>query len=183
MIKVTLDTNIFPVKDILEESRGKNIEYKVVTVTDRELENTDILIELSAIMETAVYGESKYGEAVYGAEFTSIPEPFIINESFLGKALIGSKNDNTILEFLLNLISNNAFPPKNHRKTLTQGNRRQLRDAMILFAHIREKRDIFVTNDVKGFIGENEEKRQVLESLFTFRIMTRSEFKQGYLIK
>lgn len=47
---------------------------------------------------------------------------------------------------------------------------------MILEAHARDGRDVLVTDDLKGFIGPEGEKRQRLERLCSTRIMTVDEF-------
>jgi hypothetical protein len=49
-----------------------------------------------------------------------------------------------------------------------------LRDAIILQTHITDKRDIFITDDKRGFIKGG--LRQTLESRFNTRIVTREEF-------
>jgi hypothetical protein len=51
------------------------------------------------------------------------------------------------LEAILAIVSAGSFPKPGQRVSLTHGERRQLRDAMILEAHAREGRDVFVTND------------------------------------
>jgi hypothetical protein len=64
------------------------------------------------------------------------------------------------------------------------GERRQLRDAMILQAHARDGRDILVSDDVKAFGREGDDRRRKLEALCGTRIMTVDEFcgyaKQGH---
>jgi hypothetical protein len=77
-------------------------------------------------------------------------------------------------ERLLRIVSNGSFPARERRSTLSPGERRQLRDAMILSTHIREGRDIFVTNDAKGFIQGG--RRELLETEFGIRVMTTLEF-------
>jgi hypothetical protein len=79
------------------------------------------------------------------------------------------------LEKLPHVLSNGSFPPV--RANLSAGERRQLRDALILEAHIREGRTIFVTNDERAFIRDGP--RVKLEALFPVRIMTREEFFQA----
>jgi len=54
-----------------------------------------------------------------------------------------------------------------------------LRDAMILEAHVRDGRDIFVTRDTRAYVGRGGDKnvlRSKLEGLFSTRIMTVDEF-------
>ena len=45
---------------------------------------------------------------------------------------------------------------------------------MILEAHAREEREIFVTNDRTGFIDDG--RREKLQNLLKARILTREEF-------
>jgi hypothetical protein len=49
---------------------------------------------------------------------------------------------------------------------------------MILCAHVRQGRDIFVTNDRKGFIDHG--RRESLQAAFETRIMTEAEFIDAY---
>jgi hypothetical protein len=58
------------------------------------------------------------------------------------------------LEAILKIISNGSFPKSGKRELLTDGQRNQLRDAIIFEAHVREKREIFVTTDRKAFLGK-----------------------------
>lgn len=60
------------------------------------------------------------------------------------------------------------------RDNLSKGRRRQLRDALILGAHIREGRDIFVTNDERAFIRDG--RREKLHALFGVHILTHMQF-------
>ena len=45
---------------------------------------------------------------------------------------------------------------------------------MIFCAHVREKRDIFVTNDQRGFI--RKQRRESLERAYSTKVMTKDEF-------
>jgi len=151
-MKITLDTNIFPVEDLLEACCGWGWDFAVVSVTERELDNTDLLVELKPlgnIIETAVYGESKYGMAKYG-----------------------SKETQSDREEILAIITDGSYPK--NRQNLSKGHRRQLRDSMIFHTHVQERRDIFVTNDERGFIRDG--RRERLQRRFNTLIMTRGEF-------
>lgn len=155
-MKVTLDTNVIPADSLIAAAKGLGFEFCVTTVTDRELLTYSKKSGLPAIYETAVWGESFWGDAVWGS-------------------------DDSILEDLLATIADGSFPPLGQRENLTAGQARQLRDAMILEAHFREKRDIFVTMDKKAFLGpsgDSEKRRQVLEREFKARIMTPDEFTE-----
>ena len=151
-MKITFDTNILPVDDILVICSQKDWEFAIITVTENELEGTDIRVKLdrlNLVYETAVFGESKYGKAKYGSKTTQ-------------------ENRDEILS----IISGGSFPTDG--KNITIGQKKQLRDSMIFHAHIRDKRDIFVTNDARGFIKHG--RREKLQERFNTRIMTRNEF-------
>ena len=131
-----------------------DFEFAVVSVTDRELEaSTDLAAasSVSRVPETGVWGESVWGGVVWG-------EP----------------SERECLERALVIVGDGSFPQSNRSGTLTNGQRRQLRDAMIFCAHIRAKRQIFVTDDTRGVVRGG--RRQNVEQSFDTRIMTRDEF-------
>lgn len=174
MKKITFDTNIFPLDDLL--FKDKPVEIAVVSVTDRELENHTLSAELRKlknIKETGVWDESKWGQAKWGPV---IFETAVLNESRLGECVLGSDKEVDVFEKLLKIISSSSFPKSGQRSNLNLGERHQLRDAMILTAHIRDGRDIFVTEDIRGFIGRKGEIRNEIEKLFKTKIMTKQEF-------
>jgi len=177
MLKVTLDTNIFPIDDSL--FKDKPVEIVVVSVTNRELENHNLSVELKKIDETAIWDESRWGQAKWGPV---IYETAVVGESRIGESVVGNNKDVDVFERLLEIISSGSFPKPGNRSNLKDGERRQLRDAMILTAHIREGRDIFVTDDIKGFIGKNNEIRNKTEQLFKIKVVTKKEFI-NYLTK
>lgn len=152
-IKVTFDTNILPADDLLAACSNHPFDFSVVSVTECELNGTDLLVELKPldkVMETGVYGESKYGKAQYGSNQT-----------------------HSTREEILAIISGGSFP--RDRQYLSTGHRRQLRDSIIFHTHVRERRDIFVTNDCRGFIRDG--RREKLQEKFNTQIMTGDEFK------
>jgi hypothetical protein len=154
VISVTLDTNILPAEDLLAAVPSGDFEFAVVSVTDREVEASTGLVAPSSVNrvpETAVWGESIWDDAVWGGP-----------------------SEGDCLERALVIIGDGSFPPPNRRDTLTDGERRQLRDAMIFCAHVRAQRQIFVTDDSRGFVRGG--RRQQLEKSFGTRIMTRNEF-------
>ncbi len=176
MVKITLDTNVLPIENLDSLVKDKSVELAVVSVTSRELEKHSLAVELkelNEITETAVWDESKWGQAKWGPV---IYETAVVGESRLGESVVGSNKDVDVFEKLLEIISSGSFPKPGKRSNLSDGERRQLRDAMILTAHIREGRDIFVTEDVKGFIGRNNEIKKKIESLFKTKIMKKKEF-------
>ncbi len=149
---VTLDTNVLPVNDLLESERSRDFDFAAVSVTERETEGSTLQVQL--------------------VRLTQVPETFFLGESILGKADLGSDDSASILESILAIISNGSFPK--NREMLSAGERRQLRDAMIFEAHVRNCRDIFVTCDERAFVRDG--RRQVLEEQFKTRILTRTEF-------
>jgi hypothetical protein len=72
------------------------------------------------------------------------------------------------IEQILDIISGGTFP-RHGNLEITPGQRRQLRDAMIFEAHVRDRRDVFITNDARGFIREG--RREALEQLYNTRVM------------
>jgi hypothetical protein len=170
MTTVTIDTNILPGEDLLSAAAGLDLDFAAVSVTGREAENTDLeaaLVELRIISETGVWGESRYGEAVYGPGVTS----YRWEEARVFGRLVAA-HDTAAFEAILQIVGGGAFP--RNRESLSKGHHRQLRDAMIFYAHVREKRDIFVTNDERGFIKDG--RREALQNAFGMRIMTQNEF-------
>lgn len=157
-MKVTLDTNILPADDLIASVLPGLFEFAIVSVTDREIGGSATQVNISNIPETMVWNESRFDEAVWG----------------------DSESD-SCLEFCLKIISGGSFPLLGKRDKLTRGARRQFRDAIIFCSHVREHRDIFVTNDISGFI--KGDRRIQLEKAFHTLIMTRDEFLIQYGIK
>ncbi|MDO8689195.1 MAG: hypothetical protein Q7R39_04180 [Dehalococcoidia bacterium] len=154
IVKVTLDTNVLgnaEMTKIEEAARGLLVDFASTTVTDRELRGSDIQPPAKLVPEIMVLGESQ-----------------------LGTAVLGSDEDQGLLESLLHIISDGKFPKPGARGCLSKGHRHQLRDAMIVLAHSREERDILVTEDKKGFIKDSH--RSEIETLCSTRIMTLDEF-------
>lgn len=175
---MTLDTSAVgpPERARVEAAcRGRNVELVNTTVTDRELEWTNIPpMSAAPLFETGVWGESRWGEFVWGPGPRSVPETLVIGESRLGQAALGSDESPLLFEIILRVISNGSFPPPGARDNLSRGHRKQLRDAMVLEAHSREGRDVMVTNDKRAFIRHG--RREVLERLCATRICTVDEF-------
>ena len=136
MLQITVDTNVRDHMDRIREAcEGLDVEIKQTTVTSRERGLP--LPDPTVIAETGVYDESVYDSgAVYAAE--PVPETFVLDESRLDEGVLGG--DDSPMEAILSIVSNRSFPPPGGRDTLTTGERRQLRDAMILEAHVREGR-------------------------------------------
>jgi hypothetical protein len=103
-------------------------------------------------------------------------EIFVLNESFLDRAVLASKADAINLEAILYIISNGSFPRLGHRDILSAGEQRQLRDAQILASHVAAGRDAFVTDDRRGFISHGRLER--LESRLATRILTGNQLRE-----
>lgn len=152
LVRVTLDTNALPAETLIRDA-GEGFDFAAVSVTAREVAGTSFevhLEQLNTIRETGVFDESTWDNAVWAA-------------------------DDDPLERLLTVISGGSFPNPASRGSLTPGERRQLRDAMILSAHLRESRQIFVTDDRTAFI--DNERREALQAEFSTQIMTVAEFR------
>lgn len=129
------------------------VSVALVSVTERELASSAVArVSADRILETAVLGESRWGQAVWGSDQQA-----------------------HFLEQILRIISNGSFPAPGKRSSLSSGEARQLRDAMILAAHARERRDVFVSNDERGFVRAG--RRERLEELLGTRIVTLAEFR------
>jgi hypothetical protein len=156
---VTVDTNVFSEAKMARMSRaadGLDIDLVPTTVSLRErpLEASD---PRWIVRETAVWNEARWGEAVWGGP---------ISET-LGES-------DSRFEAILLIISNGSFPKPGQRDDLSKGERRQLRDALILEAHARENRDVLVSDDARAFIHDG--RRERLEQLCKTRVMTVEEF-------
>ena len=158
MNSVTFDTNVFPAEALVARARRLGLTVAAVTVSRREAEGSSLEEEVSAlesVLETGVWGESRWGQAVWGGS-----------------------SDSGRLERVLALLSNGSFPPPGRRDHLSNGERRQLRDAMILCAHLRAGRDLLVSNDRRAFVADR--RRQAIEAEFGTHVMTVQEF-EAYL--
>lgn len=152
-IKVFIDTNIFPIEDLPRFVNGKEIKYIFSSVTEREVSGTDLtekLLDGEKTLEVAVWDESSWDNAIWGSE-------------------------NNFLEKILCIISSSSFPPMEKRNYLKDGERKQLRDAMIFENAIRSECDVFVSNDSRAFIGKDD-KRSLLENMFRIKVLSRSEY-------
>ena len=156
MNTVTIDTNVLPAQDLIELAAERGFDVAVVSVTEREVGSRNIRLQVNGLGKLLELG--------------------IVDESEMDNFVVGSTDD--YLEYILQIISSGSFPKSGFRGQLTDSQHRQLRDAMILEAHAREKRDIFVTNDKKGFI--NNGRRDELQTVLKTRILTREEFLREF---
>ncbi len=151
-VRVTFDTNVADNFDLLRVAKCMGFETFVTSVTNRELLPSDIrpLVD-GEILELGVFDESSYGAAVLGRD-----------------------EDAENFEKLLSILSNNAFPKSGERAILSNGQKRQLRDALIYASHLHHGHEIFVTDDRKGFI--NGGRRALIEALASSRVLSAEEF-------
>lgn len=154
MSTVTLDTNLVDDERLLTAALVAGFKVAHTTVTDRELLGSGI--------------------AAVEARRAQLFETGLVGESVAGAFVLGANEESINLEQILDIISSGSFPTAEKRKDLSNGQHRQLRDAMILCTHIREKREIFVTNDRKGFVDNG--RRDLLEQRYRTRILTGKEF-------
>lgn len=178
MLRVTVDSNVLlgHMTRLRDAAAGLDVEILTTTVTVRE--HGGALPSVNPVVaESAVYGESFYDSgAVYGDAAPVVYETAVLGEWRLGMAVLGDDDAPSRFEAILAVIGNGSFPKPGDRDSLTDGQRRQLRDAMILDAHSRDKRDVLVSDDHKAFIGPDGVKRARLEALCGTKIMTVDEF-------
>lgn len=146
-----------PAGDLIAAVQQDEFSFSTVTVTERELGEwfERGTRGVGRLLETAVWDHSTWDNAVWGGP-----------------------SDASCLEHVLSIIGDGGFPPPRARSVLTPGQRRQLLDAMIFCAHVREKRDIFVTNDQRGFIRKG--RRENLERTYSTKVMTKDEFLAAF---
>jgi hypothetical protein len=152
VLRITVDTtSIGPDRRGRIEAmcEGRPVDIGHTSVTDRETRGTSFATSDASLLEVGVWDESEWGSAVYGGP-----------------------SDEKLFESVLDVISNGAFPRQ--REQLSEGQRHQMRDAMILLPHVRGGRDVFVSDDRKAFIEHG--RREELEALCRTRIMTTDEF-------
>ncbi|NLP06058.1 hypothetical protein GX411_08935 [Candidatus Fermentibacteria bacterium] len=155
MPKATVDTCSLPVTDYLSLAREKGFVLALVRTSDREACGSGDLpdgCDVMRIPEPGVWGDGKWD----GFGYWCGPE------------------DEEGLEEVLGIIGKGSFPPRGSRGKLSPGQRRQMRDAMIFTSHVRHGHDVFVTEDLKGFISNG--RRELLQDRFSTRIMTTVEF-------
>jgi hypothetical protein len=174
VLRLTLDTNQLDEHQIERLRAAVSIphEFAYVTVSARE-RGPGFLIELKVVSETGVWGESRWGGAVWGGP---IAELLVLDESRLGDAVLAADGHVDVLETALKIISNGSFPRSGERESLSAGQRRQLRDAMMFEAHVRRRRHVLVTEDARGFIRDG--RRDRLERLGETRVLTPDELEE-----
>ncbi len=87
--------------------------------------------------------------------------------------VFASEQDARLYEAILLVVSSGGFPKSGERANLSKGLRNHLRDALILEAHVRHGRHVFVTADRRAFIHYGH--REVLQDLCRTVIVEPSE--------
>jgi hypothetical protein len=159
LLRVTLDTNVLDQRTLPAiEAAAKDlpVELAAVTVSDRE---------------------QRFFEHSRAVPPRHVPESAIWNESGWNTSVWGTPHDGEVLRDVLTVMSSSnrtltTKPPD----AMSDGERRLFRDVMIFQAHVRDRRDILVTNDRRGFIGKDGVIRATLEGRYATRIMTPDEF-------
>jgi len=149
---VTFDSTAKPSDPLVLKAISAGWHVAFSSVTLREARRTDFEVQLNA--------------------HESIPEVAVWNESEWDKARWADKPSSERLESILAIVSGGGFPK--NRSDLTDGQLHQLRDAMILEAHVAAERELFVTADLKAFISGG--RRASLEALLDTRILSPVEF-------
>jgi hypothetical protein len=161
----TLDTGVVEHQQLRAAIDLAGVDAAVVTVSDRELAGSSFEVHLQGLIqidEPAVWGEGVWGRGTWGGG---------VGITYIDRN--GASVTDHPLEELLFVISAGSFPVPGRRELLSKGQRHQLRDAMILTAHLQHGRDVFVTGDSKAFI--KNERRSVLQERFGCRILTPTE--------
>lgn len=150
MPSVTFDTNIVGDNALIDKARGAGYAVAYASPTLTETVTTEF--------------ESKV------REHARIPAVGEWNESLWNEERWGDETSGPLLAKIETIIANGPIPPTG----LTPGQVRQRRDARILEAHAAAGRDVFVTNDSRGYISHG--RREKLEGLLGTRIRTAAEF-------
>jgi len=130
--------------------------------------------------EVCVAKATKDRELKVGSEYLNRVQYLpVANEAFLfGESTFPiSFGSNKNLEQIIGIVSSGSFPKQ--RGALTDKQRNQLRDAMILESAIRGNCDVLCSNDKKAFV--NAGKREILESMFKIEILTKQEIEEKYV--
>jgi hypothetical protein len=145
---VTFDSTAKPDDRLIVKAIDAGWDVAFASVSVREADGTNF--DVSLVPELGVWNESSWDDARWADEPSS-----------------------ERLERILAIVSNGSFPKNPSR--LTDGQAHQLRDAMILEAHVAAQRQVFVTDDRKAFIKQG--RREQLEALLQTRILTPPEFE------
>ena len=151
--RVTIDTNNLRPPQFTEielAASGLPIELDHVTVSDREKGRPSEPPPPAGVAETWLLGRSPFPVA------------------------LGSDNSQANFFDILAIIRDRVVTPVELARPQSAGEERQIRDAQIFEAHVRARRDIFLTEDRTGFV--NHGRREAIEARYNTRVMTRTEF-------
>jgi hypothetical protein len=157
MLTITFDTNTIPLDRTLLALGNLPADLAVTSVTRREMQGGSSAAHLRTLRE--------------------LPEVYLMGESEMGVAVLGTRKIADLFEKTLSAITNGSFPKPDRRSHLTPNEKRQMRDALIFCTHVREGRDIFVTDDVTAFGKPGSEQRNLFTELASTQIMTMEEFE------
>ena len=167
MPTLTLDTNCIDHADLRAKAAEVGAELAAFSVSRNETSGSSFSVHLKAVSvlpEQSVWKDGVWADGVWADRFwKSGPDVAYMRED--GSHIVGDP-----FEDVLSVISNRSFPPPDARKTLSAGQRRQYRDAMILALHAQHRRDIFVSGDERAFIADG--RRERLERMLGTRICT-----------
>jgi hypothetical protein len=157
-LRITLDTNTLPLERALLALCGTQADVVITTVTAREIQGSKLESELSLLHV--------------------VPEIWVMDEAPMGVGALGDQAHADLFEKTITAITNGSFPKRDARTNLSPSQKRQMRDAMIFCTHVREERDVFVTDDKTAFGEEGSAQRQSVMALASTRIMTLEEFER-----
>jgi hypothetical protein len=109
-LTVTVDTNAIdePLRTRMQTAcreAGVEAEFAHTTVTDREIEGSDISTPIADITETGVWGESRWGQFKWGG---AVRETFVLDESRLDEGVLGTDTSQARMDELLRILSKTA---------------------------------------------------------------------------
>ena len=170
MLRLTLDTNCIEDGDLRARAVEVGAELAAVSVSRNETKGSSFgvfLKTISVLPEQSVWKDRVWADGAWAdRSWKSSPDAAYTRED-------GSESVGDPFEDVLSVISNHSFPSPENRKHLSDGQRRQFRDAMILSLHAQHRREVFVSRDEKAFISDG--RRERLERMLGTRICTPTE--------
>jgi hypothetical protein len=170
MLKLTLDTNCIDLHELRARAAEVGAELAAFSVSRNETKGSPFAVHLRTIPvipEQSVWKDGAWADGVWAdRSWRSARDVTYTRED-------GSESLGDPFEDVLSVISNCSFPPPEDRTHLSDGQRRQFRDAMILSLHAQHRRDVFVSGDKRAFISAG--RRELLERMLGTRICTPAE--------
>jgi hypothetical protein len=170
MLTLTLDTNCIDHVYLRAAAAAANAELATFSVSRKEMGNSSFaahLRDIAILPEQTVWADGFWADGFWVDRFwtSAIDVPYRLPS--------GIEMRGDPFEAIIGVVSNGSFSPRGQRKYLTDGQRRQFRDAMILSLHAQYRRDVFVTADKRAFI--NNGRCALLETMLLTRIRTPTE--------